>query len=520
MTESDLSRAGAPRAGAKEWVGLAVLTLPALLAAMDLSVLFMAVPWMSADLEPTATQQLWIMDIYGFFMAGLLLTMGTLGDRIGRRRLLMIGAVAFGAASVMAAYSTSPEMLIVARALLGIGGATLAPSTLALIRNMFLDAAQRRAAIGVWTGAFSAGFPLGSIFGGMLVEHFWWGSVFLINLPVMALLLVLAPLLLPEFREAKPGRFDLASVTLSVSAVLAMIWGLKKLADDGWNTWAAAAIVAGLCIGYVFVRRQRSLAEPLIDVRLFGHRAFSASIGANTMLVLASAGVGMLAVQYLQLILGYRPFTAALWMLPLVGLLIVGVTIGTAVVRWIRPGYVVGTGLAVAGAGFVMMAQLDQGDGIAMLLAGYGTLNFGMGLALPLAINLVVATAPPENAGTAAAMNETGSEFGGALGIATLGSVAGAVYTARIGDAMPSAVPESAAQAAEGTLGGAFAAAEHLPADLAAEVTRAASDAFVHGFNVTAAVGATALAVTAVVATILLRSARLADPEEAEMRGS
>ncbi|NDL60056.1 MFS transporter [Phytoactinopolyspora mesophila] len=504
------------RAGPKEWVGLAVLTLPALLAAMDLSVLFMAVPWMSADLEPTATQQLWIMDIYGFFMSGLLLTMGTLGDRIGRRRLLMIGAVAFGAASVMAAYSTSAEMLIVARALLGLGGATLAPSTLALIRNMFLDADQRRTAIGVWTGAFSAGFPLGSIFGGMLVEHFWWGSVFLVNLPVMALLLVLAPLLLPEFKEPGPSRFDLVSVALSVSAVLAMIWGLKKLAADGWDPWAAGAIVAGLGIGYMFVRRQRTLAEPLIDVRLFGHRAFSASIGANMMLVLASAGVGMLAVQYLQLILGYRPFTAALWMLPLVGLLIAGVAIGTAIVRWIRPGYVVGTGLAVAGAGFALLTQLDLDDGVASLLLGYGTLNFGMGLALPLAINLVVATAPPENAGTAAAMNETGSEFGGALGIATLGSIAGAVYTSRISDTMPSAVPESVAQAAQGTLGAAFAAAEHLPPDLAAEVSRGAGDAFVRGFNVTAGVGAAALAVTAVVVTILLRRARLGDPDEAE----
>ena len=273
------------KAGPREWIGLAVLTLPALLVSMDLSVLFMAVPWLSADLQPSAGQLLWIMDIYGFLMAGLLVTMGTLGDRIGRRRLLMVGAVAFGASSLLAAYSTGPEMLTLARALLGVSGATLAPSTLALLRNMFHHDGERRAAVGVWTAAFSAGFPLGAIIGGLLVERFWWGSVFLINLPVMALLLVLARLLLPEFRDPSPRRFDLSGAALSVAAVLTVIWGFKQLAENGWAAGPVALVAAGLALGYAFVRRQRSAAEPLIDIALFRRSAFSVSIAANTVVV-------------------------------------------------------------------------------------------------------------------------------------------------------------------------------------------------------------------------------------------
>ncbi|WP_166349681.1 MFS transporter [Phytoactinopolyspora limicola] len=508
------------RAGTREWVGLTVLTLPALLASMDLSVLFMAAPAVSADLEPTGTQLLWIMDIYGFLMAGLLLTMGTLGDRIGRRRLLIIGAVAFGLASLLAAYSTTSEMLIAARALLGIGGATLAPSTLALIRHMFRDDRQRRTAIAVWTGAFSSGFPLGSIIGGILVDHFWWGSVFLINIPIMVLLLILAPLLLPEYSDPNPGRFDLVSVALSMAAVLPTIWGLKKLAEDlaedGLRVPPLVAVAAGLLIGYLFVRRQRSRPDPLIDVGLFRHRAFAASIGSNTILILASAGVGFLVVQYLQLVLGYRPFVAALWMLPMVTANVIGIAVGTAVVRWVRPGFVVGTGLALMAVGFGLLTQLDAADSITSVLAGYAVLGLGMGMAITLAYGLVVATAPPENAGAAAAMNETGSEFGGALGIATLGSVATAVYQNSVGNALSSDLPAEAAAAASGTLGGAVAVAEDLPAGLADRLLDDARDAFVQGINVTAAIGSVFLVVAAVVITVVLRKVRLVESSQTE----
>lgn len=258
-----------PRAGRREWIGLAVIALPCLLYSMDLTVLNLAVPSLSADLRPSSTQLLWIVDIYGFLVAGSLITMGTLGDRIGRRRLLMIGAVAFGIASVLAAFSTSAKMLIVTRAVLGLAGATLAPSTMSLIRNMFLDPQQRSFAIGVWIASFSAGAVIGPPLGGFLLEYFWWGSVFLVSVPLMALLLVLAPILLPEYRDPNAGRPDLLSAVLSLGAVLGVIYGLKQSAAFGLGWLPALSIVTGLLLGLVFIRRQQTLADPLIDLRLF-----------------------------------------------------------------------------------------------------------------------------------------------------------------------------------------------------------------------------------------------------------
>src|SRR5215218_2784400 len=239
---------GAPRAGRRDWIGLAVIALPCLLYSMDLEVLYLAVPSLTSDLEPTSSQLLWITDIYGFLLAGFLLTMGALGDRIGRRRLLLIGAAAFGVASVLAAFSRTPEVLIASRALLGIAGATLAPSTLSLIRNMFLDPDQRAFAIGVWATSFSAGAAIGPLAGGLLLDFFWWGSVFLLAVPVMALLLVLGPVLLPEFRDPEAGTPDIASAAMSLAAVLAVIYGLKQIAQDGIGWPLLLSIMVGFAI--------------------------------------------------------------------------------------------------------------------------------------------------------------------------------------------------------------------------------------------------------------------------------
>src|SRR5690348_11620005 len=266
------------RAGRREWIGLAVIALPCLLYSMDLTVLNLAVPSLTVDLKPTSTQLLWIIDIYGFLVAGSLITMGTLGDRIGRRRLLLIGAVAFGAASVLAAFSRSAATLIASRAVLGLAGATLAPSTMSLIRNMFLDPHQRSVAIGVWISSYSAGAVIGPPVGGLLLEHFWWGSVFLVSVPMMVLVLVLGPILLPEFRDPDAGRPDPLSAVMSVAAVLGVIYGLKQIAAHGLSVLPVLSIVAGLGVGALFVRRQRHLDDPLIDLRLFKAPAFSASL--------------------------------------------------------------------------------------------------------------------------------------------------------------------------------------------------------------------------------------------------
>ena len=304
------------RATRREWVGLAVLTLAALVYAMDLTVLNLAVPRISEELRPTSAQLLWIIDIYGFLVAGLLITMGTLGDRIGRRKLLLGGAAGFALASLLAASSSSPEMLIASRAIMGIAGATIAPSTLSLIFAMFLDTRQRSTAIGVWIGAYSAGSAIGPVIGGVLLVFFWWGSVFLIGVPVMALLLVLGPRTLPEYKDPNARSLDVLSAAMSLLAILAVVFGLKELAQDGVGPLPVGSIVAGLLLGVAFVRRQLQLESPIIDVRLFRIRAFSASLGTYFLGIFVVVGYFLFIAQYLQLVLGLSPIEAAVWSLP------------------------------------------------------------------------------------------------------------------------------------------------------------------------------------------------------------
>jgi DHA2 family multidrug resistance protein-like MFS transporter len=322
--QTDIAAPAGTRAGRREWIGLAVLALACLLYAMDLTVLHLALPSLSADLQPSGAQLLWITDIYGFMVAGFLITMGTLGDRIGRRRLLLVGATAFGVVSVLAALSTSPEMLIASRALLGIAGATVAPSTLSLIFSMFQDPRQRTTAIGIWITSFSAGGAIGPVLGGVLLERFWWGSVFLLALPVMTLLLVLGPRVLPEYRDPEAGRLDLASAVMSLVAVLATVFGLKQVAQDGIGVLPALSVLVGLVVGVVFVRRQLGLAEPMIDLRLFRTTRFTASLATNLLGIFIAVGYFLFVAQYLQLVLGLSPLEAGLWSLPSAVGLIVG----------------------------------------------------------------------------------------------------------------------------------------------------------------------------------------------------
>ncbi|MDQ3601304.1 MAG: MFS transporter, partial [Actinomycetota bacterium] len=424
-TDGAARNAAAPvagsRAGRREWIGLAMLALPALLVAMDLTVLHLAVPELSADLRPSASQLLWIVDSYGFMIAGFLITMGTLGDRIGRRRLLLIGAAAFGAASLLAAFSTSAEMLIVARALLGVAGATLAPSTLALIRNMFQDPQQRTVAISAWFMSFLAGAAVGPLLGGALLEFFWWGSAFLIGVPVMVLLLVVGPVPLPEYRDPRAGRLDLASAAIVLGAVLAVIYGLKQIAADGLAVLPALSIVAGLVLGLVFVRRQRTLDTPLIDLRLFGDRTFSVALGVLTTGAVVLMGVSYLIAQYLQLVLGLSPLAAGLWMLPPLGVGIVSAMLPPMIVRRIRPGFVIGLSLALAATGFALLTQASGASGLAVVVAGLVLAFVGLMPVSALGVDIVLGAAPPERAGAASAISETTQELGGALGIAILG---------------------------------------------------------------------------------------------------
>ncbi|HTE69184.1 MAG TPA: MFS transporter [Actinomycetes bacterium] len=503
-----------PRAGRREWIGLAVIALPCLLYSMDLTVLFLAVPHLSADLQPSGAQLLWITDIYGFMLAGLLVTMGTLGDRIGRRRLLLIGAAAFGAASILAAFSTSAELLIAARALLGVAGATLAPSTLSLLRSMFQDPRQRTLAIAVWITSFSAGAAIGPLAGGVLLERFWWGSVFLLAVPVMALLLVVGPVLLPESRDPNAGRLDLGSAGMSLAAVLLVIWGLKQLAQDGLGLPPALSILAGLGVGVAFVRRQQTLADPLLDLRLFRSPAFSAALATNILDFFVAFAALLFIAQYLQLVLGLSPLQAGLWMLPSSLGFIVGSLLTPLLVRRARPAFVMAAGMVLAAIGFGLLTQLD-GTGLAVLVIGSVVFSLGSAPMTTLATDLMVGTAPPERAGAASGISETSSELGGALGIAILGSIGTAVYRGQMTDAVPAAVPGAAAAAARDTLGGAVEAAGQLPDQLGTALLDAAREAFTQGVQLSFAISAAvAIGIAILVAALLRHVGAGSEPEE------
>src|SRR5512145_2644913 len=377
------------RAGRREWIGLAVIALPCMLYSMDLTVLNLAVPQLSVDLRPSSSQLLWLIDIYGFLVAGALITMGTLGDRIGRRRLLMIGAAAFGIGSVLAAFSTSAEMLIATRALLGLAGATLAPSTLSLIRNMFLDPHQRTVAIGIWVTSYSVGAAIGPLLGGIVLEYFWWGSVFLLGVPVMVLLLAVGPRLLPEFRDPHAGRLDLPSAALSLAAVLLVIYALKRIAEVGPGWVPVAAIGIGLALGIQFVRRQRTLADPLLDLGLFRVPAFSASLATYMVACFVAFGAYVFIAQYLQLVLGLSPLEAGLWTVPSMAAFVVGSMLVPLLARRFQPAYVMGAGLVLAAAGFGVLTQVDASAGLAPVVAGSVIYSLGTCPAIILSTDLV-----------------------------------------------------------------------------------------------------------------------------------
>ncbi|MFD9445722.1 MFS transporter [Streptomyces sp. NPDC060006] len=506
--EADRAPSAGPRAGRREWTALGVLMLPLLLVSMDVSVLYFAIPQISADLEPTGTQQLWIFDMYAFVLAGLLMTMGSLGDRVGRRRLLLIGAGAFDAASLLAAYANSAETLIAARALLGIGGATLMPSTLAMIRTLFTDPAQRSRAIGMWSGVMTAGVALGSVMSGVLVEHFWWGSVFLVNLPAMALLLLIGPFLLPESRNPAPGRFDLLSVPLSMAAVLPVVYGLKEIPSEGWNVRYVVSVTVGLLFAALFVHRQRTAQSPMIPPALFRGRGFAPAVSLNLLSSFGMMGSAFFTTQYLQSVLGKSSMEAALWgLLPTV---LVGVAAPVAahlVQRGVHRAYVVSGGFVLAACGYGMLTAAGT-DSMWLVLGGAGVIASGIVTVMSQMMDLALGTVAAEKAGTASSVLETGAEFGGALGMALLGSIGTAVYRHE--------VPDSAPAAAHETLGAALAEAARMPSRAGDALTAAAREAFTSGMQAAAVAGALLLLGAAVLATVSLRQVHIRERKPTE----
>ncbi|MEJ2869739.1 MFS transporter [Actinomycetospora sp. OC33-EN08] len=484
-------------ANRRAWTGLAVLALPTLLLSLDMSVLYLALPAMSADLDLGPTEQLWAMDVYGFMIAGFLVTMGTLGDRIGRRRLLLIGGAAFAVASVVAAFADSAATLIAARAVLGIAGATLMPSTLALISTMFPDPRARASAIAIWMSCFMGGMTVGPLAGGLLLEAFWWGAAFLLGVPVMAVLLVAGPLLLPEARDDGAGRIDLVSVALSLGTVLPVVYALKEFATAGPAPGPLAALVVGTAVGVAFVRRQLRLDDPLLDLRLFRRRAVSGALGLNLAGGVVMAGTFLLATQWFQLVAGLTVLQAGLILAPLQLAMIVATNAAPRLAGRLRPATVIAGGLALAGCGLLALTTLEVGSSPWLLVGAFLVTSMGVAAPAALGTDLVVGSVPAEKAGSAGALSETSGEMGIALGVATLGSLAAVVYRSTI--TLPAGVPPSTADAARQSLEAATRTGDPGVLD-------AARDAFTVGLATTAGVGGVVFLVLSGVALWALRS--------------
>ncbi|MFF8916636.1 MFS transporter [Streptomyces sp. NPDC015032] len=488
------------------WVALGVLVLAVLLVAVDATVLGLATPFLTEDLKPSGTQLLWIGDVYSFVIAGLLVSMGSLGDRIGRKKLLLTGAVAFGAVSVLNAYASSPEMMILARALLGVAGATLMPSTLALIRNLFHDPRERSLAIGLWGAMASAGAAVGPVVGGFLLEHFWWGSVFLINLPVMAVLVIVGAKMIPESKNPARGPWDLLSVALSFIGMIGVVYAIKELAAHGTSWGVAAAGIGGLVALGWFVRRQLTLPAPLLDMRLFHHRGFSGAVLADLLTILGLSGLVFFLSQFLQLVQGRGPLEAGLAELPAaVGAVTAGLIAGVAARRYsVRS--VVSGGLAAIGLALAAVTVIHQETAYPLIGAVLLVVGVGAGFAFTVTSDVILSSVPKEQAGSAGAVSETAYELGAALGIALLGSVVTGVYQTF---PTPRGIPSGSAAAAHDSLGGAVEAAHGLPAGQAEALVAAAQESFVDGLRLAAGGGAAVLLATAVAAWFLLRGQKL-----------
>ncbi|NNH75795.1 MFS transporter [Nocardia uniformis] len=487
-----VARPNAPRSSAPRhaWLGLAVLILPVLLVSMDMSVLYLAMPTLTADIDPSATEQLWILDIYGFMIAGLLITMGNVGDRIGRRNILLAGAAIFGIASTVAAFAPSAEVLIAARALMGIGGATLLPSSLALISSLFPRERDRATAIGVWTAFFAGGSAVGPIIGGVLLHHFSWGSVFLINAPVVLVLLVFGPLLLPEHKSAGRGPIDLPSVALSIGGILPVVYAVKHFAAEGVDAYSVGLGVAGVLLLIAFIQRQRRLDEPLLDLGLFRRGLFSVAVGSSTVGMFALAGMSYLTSMYLQSVTGRDALQAALLGIPMAVVVFATAMGGGRIGQWlgVRTAFV--TALTAAAVGNLLLLGVGVDGGIAWYIAGSVVAGAGLGIVFTLVSEVAVSSVPSERAGSAVGISETSFELGNGLGLALLGSLAALVFRSG-GDFAPT-LGETITRAGDDTA-----------------LIEAARAAFVNGLHAAVVAGAALLFVMAIVAALAKRGSEV-----------
>jgi EmrB/QacA subfamily drug resistance transporter len=487
----------------KRWWTLAVLSLALVTISLDNTILNVALPTIERELAASSSQLQWIVDSYTLVFAGLLLTMGSLGDRLGRRLALTTGLSVFAAGSLLSALAGSADLLIGARALMGVGGALIMPSTLSILTNVF-PAKERGKAIGIWAAVAGLGIAIGPVAGGWLIEHFDWSAVFLVNLPVVAIALAATPALVPESRNPEGTRLDPLGAVLSTAGLAALVWSLIEAPSRGWTSGvvlagfgAAALLLAG------FVRWQLTTATPMLDVRLFGVRRFSGASVAISLAFFALFGTIFFLTMYLQDVMDLNALAAGVRITPIAAGLVLGGPLSARLVQRLGTRAVVATGLTVVASGLLLMSTLEPGSGYGTVAASLVLLGLGLGATMAPATESIMSSLPLAHAGVGSAMNDTVRMVGGTLGVAILGSLLSSGYGADMDGAVGS-LPEPAAAAAHDSIGGASAVAERLGGGAGRALNQAAETAFTSAMSTTLIVAAgVALAGAAVALAVL-----------------
>jgi EmrB/QacA subfamily drug resistance transporter len=512
----------------RRWWALAVLSFSLLIIGIDNTILNVALPHLSESLHATNSQLQWIIDGYTIVYAGLILTMGSLGDRFGRKGALSVGLAIFGAGSIASAFATTSTMLIATRAFMGIGGALIMPATLSILSNVFTDPRERGRAIGVWAGVSAGGIAFGPVMGGMLIAHFWWGAVFLVNVPVVIAALVAGHYVLPTSRDPEAPRLDPLGAVLSIAALMTLLWGLIEAPSKGWgSSGILTAFTVGLVLLFTFVAWELHTDHPMLEIRFFRNARFSAANAGVTMVYFALFGSSFLITQELQFVLGYSPLKAGIAMIPIAFPMLILGPLSARLVERFGTKIVVSGGLFVVAAGLYWMSLVTLDSGYFDIMLPMLTLACGMGLSMAPATESIMGSIPRSKAGIGSAMNDTTRQVGGALGVAVIGSVLASVYRPHVVENLSHTVLGKAAagsgptaqQAQQGInairdqLGASYAVAAKLPAG-GEQVIHAARTAFLDGFGGAVLVGAL-VALVGAIATFLFLPARAHDFEPA-----
>ncbi len=500
--------APAPTSGSRAWGVLAVLCVSLLIVSLDNTVLNVALPTLVRDLHATDTQLQWIVDAYAIVFAGLLLAVGSLGDRVGRKRVFMAGLVLFAAGSASSAFSSSPAELIAARAFMGVGAAAIMPSTLSILTNVFTEEERRARAIGIWSGTTGLGIAVGPIVGGWLLAHYWWGSVFLINVPIAAAGLLAAAWLVPDSRNPDARRPDPAGALASTVGLALLLWGIIEAPSRSWSSpLVIAAMCGGIAVLAGFVAWERATDHPMLQLQLFRSRRFSVAIASMSLVILALMGALFMLTQYLQFSLGYSALQTGLRIGPIAAVILVVAPSSSLVVRRLGTKLVVAAGMAIVVAGMLMVARTSVHGDYMDDFPGFMLIGFGMGLAFAPATESVMGALPLAETGVGSATNSAAIQVGGALGVGLLGSLLNTRYQGRLAPLLAhQRMPASVHHLIVGSLGGALGVAQAVGGPLGSALAGAARAAFVDGLDLALLVGACVIAAGALVALALLPS--------------